>query len=64
MITAHDILIVDVENLKIKSHCNALVSMMEKGFFDSSGDEDGKRLLKRMYEERDTKQKIRRIQEI
>ena len=29
-----------MENLKIKSHCNALVSMMEKGFFDGSGDED------------------------
>ena len=39
--TAQDKLIVDVENLKIKSHCNALVSMIEKGFFDSSGDEDG-----------------------
>ena len=38
--TAQDISIVDVENLKVKSHCNALVSMMEKGFFDSSGDED------------------------
>ena len=39
--TAQDKSIVDVENLKIKSHCNALVSMIEKGFFDSSGDEDG-----------------------
>ena len=55
--------VVDVENLEIKSHCNALVSMMEKGFFDSSGDEDGKKLFKRIYEERETKQKIRRVQE-
>ena len=31
--TVQDISIVDVENLTIKSHCNALVSMMEKGFF-------------------------------
>ena len=38
--TAQDISIVDVENLKIKSHCNAIVFMMEKGFVDSSGDED------------------------
>ena len=28
--TALGISIVDVENLKIKSHCNAIVSMMEK----------------------------------
>ena len=28
--TAQDISIVDVENLKIKSHCNAIVFMMEQ----------------------------------
>ena len=28
--TAQDISIVDVENLKIKSHCNAIAFMMEK----------------------------------
>ena len=38
--TAQDISIVDMENLKIKSQCNALVSMMEKVFSDSSGDEE------------------------
>ena len=53
-----------MENLKLKSHYSAPVSMKEKGFFDSSGEEDGKKSFKRMYEERDTKQKIRRIQEI
>ena len=38
--TAQDIPIVAVENLKIQSHCIALISMIEKRFFDSSGDED------------------------
>ena len=37
--------------------------MMEKGFFDSAG-EEVKRILKKVDEERDVKYKIKRRQEI
>ena len=38
--------------------------MMEKGFFDSAGEEEVKRMLKKMDEERGAKHKIKRRQEI
>ena len=38
--------------------------MMEKGFFDSAGNEEVKRILKKTDEERDSKHKIKRRQEI
>ena len=38
--------------------------MMEKGFFDCAGEEEVKRILKKMDEERDAKHKIKRRQEI
>ena len=38
--------------------------MMEKGFFDSAGKEEVKRILKNVDEERDVKHKIKRRQEI
>ena len=38
--------------------------MMEKGFFDSAGEEDVKRILKKVDEERDAKHKMKRRQEI
>eukprot|EP00794_Sanderia_malayensis_P001808 gene1808-2025_t len=63
-ITPQDILFADVGHLKIRSHYNALVSMLEKGFFDSSGEEEAKTILERMDEERDTKNKIKKRQEI
>lgn len=63
-ITAQDIFIADVEHLKIRSHYNALVFMVEKGFFDSSGEEEAKKILERMDEERDRKKKIKTRQEI
>ena len=63
-ITAQEILIADVGDLKIRSHYKALVSMMEEEFFDSAGEEEVKRILKKMDEERDAKHKIKRRQEI
>ena len=63
-ITAQDRSIVDVGNLKIRSHYSALVSMMEKGFFDSSRKEEVKKIFKRMNEERNTTQKIKRSQKV
>ena len=63
-ITARDWAIVDVVNLKIKSYYHALVSIVKKGFFDSSGEEERKKMFMRMDEERDTKKKIKRKQEI
>ena len=38
--------------------------MMEKGFFDHAGEEEVKRILKKVDEERDVKYKIKRRQEI
>ena len=38
--------------------------MIEKGFFDSAGKEEGKRILKKVDEERDVKHKIKRRQKI
>ena len=38
--------------------------MREKGFFDSSGEEEVKQILERMDEERDAKLKTKRRQEI
>ena len=38
--------------------------MMEKGFFAGAGEEEVKRILKKMDEERDAKHKIKRRQEI
>ena len=48
----------------MKSHCNAFVSLMENRFFDCSGEEEGKKIFKRMDEERNTNQKIKMNQEI
>ena len=50
-------------HLKIRLHYNALFSMVEKGFFDNSGEEEAKK-IKGMDEERDAKNKIKRRQEI
>jgi len=63
-ITAQVILIADVGILKIRSHYNALVFMREKGFFDSSGEEEVKQILERMDKERDAKLKTKRRQGI
>ena len=49
-----------MRNLKIKSHYNAIAFIIEKGFFDNSGVEEGKKIFWRMDEERDTMQKIKR----
>ena len=38
--------------------------MIEKGFFDSAGKEEGKRILKKVDEGRDVKHKIKRRQKI
>ena len=38
--------------------------MMDEGFFDSVGEEEVKRILKKMNEERDAKHKIKARQEI
>ena len=38
--------------------------MMEKGFFDRAGEEEAKRILKKTDEERDSKHKMKRRQEI
>ena len=46
------------------SHYRALVSMMDEGVFDSAGEEEVKRILRKMDEERDAKHKIKTRQEI
>ena len=51
-------------HLKIKSCYNALVSMIERGFFECSGEEEGTKIFRRMDKERGTMQKIKRKQEI
>ena len=49
---------------RLANNIKALVSMMEKGFFDSSGEEEVYKILTKMDEERDVKHKIKRRQEI